>query len=142
MLTGHCLCGCVRIEIDGRLGPVIQCHCSMCRRASGTAFATNATVWADSFRVAAGQELVREYESSPGYFRAFCSRCGSPLYGRGERFPEIRRIRLGTLDQDPGARPVANVWLGSKAPWFETSDSLEQFDEMPPVTHLGPAKRA
>jgi hypothetical protein len=118
MLTGRCLCGGVRIEIEGSLGPVVQCHCSLCRRASGTAFATNASVRADSFRAAAGAELVREYESSPGYFRAFCSRCGSPLYGSGERFPELRRVRLGVLDGDPGARPAAHVWVGSKAPWF------------------------
>ena len=82
MITGKCLCGKVRYEIDGRLGPVVYCHCSMCRRATGSAFATNASVRANEFRVVAGSELISEYESSPSNMRAFCSRCGSPLYCR------------------------------------------------------------
>ena len=70
MLTGRCLCGDVRFEIDGELGPAVECHCSMCRRASGTAFAVNATVDAAGFRITAGGVAIREYESSPGYGRA------------------------------------------------------------------------
>ena len=48
MITGKCLCGKVRYEINGRLGPVVYCHCSMCRRATGSAFATNASVRANN----------------------------------------------------------------------------------------------
>jgi hypothetical protein len=56
MITGKCLCGKVRYEINGRLGPVVYCHCSMCRRATGSAFVTNASVRANEFRVVAGSE--------------------------------------------------------------------------------------
>ncbi|XYH95341.1 GFA family protein [Sorangium sp. So ce1128] len=114
MVSGRCLCSGVRFEITGELGPVIQCHCSMCRRASGTAFATNVPVHADAFRIVQGQELITEYESSPGRRRAFCSRCGSPLYSRMLGRPEIRRVRLGTLEEDPGARPVAHTWVTAR----------------------------
>jgi hypothetical protein len=64
----------VRIEISGKLGPVVYCHCSMCRKANGSAFAANADVRTKYWRFASGEELVREFESSPGKFRAFCSR--------------------------------------------------------------------
>src|SRR3989442_16001197 len=118
MITGACLCGGVRFEVRSPLGPIIYCHCSMCRRATGTAFATNASVNAEAFQIVAGQDLVREYQSSTRSFRAFCSRCGSPLYGRFEGLPMIR-MRLGSLEGDLGSGAVAHIWIGSKAPWFE-----------------------
>src|ERR1700730_6667199 len=119
MLTGKCLCGGIRFEIHEELGPIIYCHCSMCRRASGSAFATNASVRSSAYRIVAGKELITEYESSPGGFRGFCSLCGSPIYNRSDRQMPLHRVRLGTLDSDPGNRSVANIWVGSKAPWFE-----------------------
>ncbi len=138
MLTGGCLCGAVRFEISGRIGPVVYCHCSMCRRSSGSAFAANASVKSASFRVLQGDEVIAEYRSSEDFFRAFCSRCGSPLYGRSPSAPQIRRIRLGALDSDPGVRCVGHVWVGSKAPWHEITDNIGQFPGMPPRTHLLP----
>lgn len=135
MITGRRLCENVRFEIDGRLGPIVYCHCAMCRRASGAAFAANASVRAGALRMVAGGELIAEIESSPGAFRGFCSRCGTPLYGRSESLPGVRRVRLGTLDGDPGDRSVANIWVGSKAPWFEITDDLERFDEEPPESY-------
>jgi hypothetical protein len=138
MLTGRCLCGGVRFEIEGRLGPVIYCHCSMCRHASGSSFATNASVWTDAFRIVTGGELIKEYESSPGNLRAFCSHCGSPLYGTIAGIPSIRRVRLGTLDNAAGAKSVAHIWTGSKSDWFEITDHLTQFEEIPPSSYAAP----
>ena len=80
----------------------------------------------------AGLDGVTEYESSPDKFRAFCSRCGSPVYSRTTADPDHLRIRLGLLDQDPGRRALAHVWVSSKAPWFEITDRLPQFPEAPP----------
>jgi hypothetical protein len=60
MLSGRCLCGGVRFEINGRLGPVIYCHCSMCRRATGSSCATNASVRTENHRILKGQELIKE----------------------------------------------------------------------------------
>lgn len=131
MLKGRCLCEGVRMEIDAALGPVIACHCSQCRRSTGSAFNPNASVPADSFRIVAGKELVREFSRAPGAHRAFCSRCGSPLYGRRDANPTIVRVRLGTLEDTQGARPIAHIFTGSKADWFEITDNLEQFEEYP-----------
>jgi hypothetical protein len=127
MITGGCLCGSVRYAVDGQLGPAIFCHCEQCRRASGTAFATNAPARARRLRFTAGRDAIREYESSPGKFRAFCSRCGSPVYSRLASDPETFRLRLGTLDGDPGRRPLAHFFVGSKAVWHEITDALPRF---------------
>jgi hypothetical protein len=129
VLEGGCLCGGVRFRITGRLGPAGYCHCKQCQRASGSAFAANAPVRTRYFSFTSGAELVNEYESAPGKFRAFCRRCGSPLYSRRESEPELRRIRLGTVDGDPGRRPLAHVWVSAKAPWDEIRDELPQFPE-------------
>jgi len=132
-ITGRCLCGAVQFEIDGRLGPAIYCHCAQCRRASGSAFAANASVRARYLHFRSGRDRICEYESTPGKFRAFCSRCGSPLYSRLASDPETFRIRLGTLDGDPGRRPLSHFWVSSKATWHEITDELPQFEgDVPP----------
>jgi hypothetical protein len=131
MLTGGCLCGGIRFEIDGELGPITYCHCMQCRRATGTAFATNANVMRATHRFTQGATLIAEYESSPGKFRAFCSRCGSPVYSRLASEPDSLRVRLGSFDADPGGRPVLHVWTAAKAPWFEIRDDLPQLPEIP-----------
>jgi len=129
MLEGGCLCGGVRFRITGKLGPAGYCHCRQCQRASGSAFAANAPARTTYFQIISGGDLVSEYESSPGKFRAFCRRCGSPIYSRRDTEPDIRRIRLGALDSDPGRRPLAHVWVSSKAPWHAIEDSLPQYPE-------------
>lgn len=75
---------------------------------------------------------MTEHESSAGKIRAFCRRCGSPLHGRRDGEPELRRIRLGTLDGDPGRRPIAHVFVAEKAPWCESPDGLPQVPGFPP----------
>jgi hypothetical protein len=129
MFDGGCLCGGIRFRINGKLGPAGYCHCKQCQRASGSAFAANAPVRTPYFGLLSGAELLREYESSPGKFRAFCSRCGSPIYSRRDSEPDLRRIRLGSLDSDPERRPLGHVWVSSKAPWYTITDALPQYAE-------------
>lgn len=132
-ITGSCLCGIVRYEIAGRIGPVVYCHCSQCRKANGTAFAANANVRQTDIAFLSGRDRVTEYESSPDKYRAFCSRCGSPIYSRTTSDSDHLRVRLGTLNEDPGRRSLAHCFVGSKAPWFEICDGLPQFPEGPPA---------
>jgi hypothetical protein len=127
---GGCLCGAVRFRVAGRLFLAAYCHCTSCRRASGSAFAANASVRRDGVSFT-GAEHVREYESSPGKLRAFCSRCGSPLYSRVTADPDVVRLRLGSFDGDPGVRPRFHICVGEKAAWFDITDDLPQFAEVP-----------
>jgi hypothetical protein len=131
VLTARCLCGGVEIAVSGKVGPLVYCHCSRCRKSSGSAFGANVNVRRKYWRLVSGEELIREFESSPGVHRAFCSRCGSPLYSRWDAEPEMLRLRLGLVEGDPGRRPLAHFFVGSKAPWFEIADALPRFEGGP-----------
>ena len=129
-IAGACLCGGVRYEIDGQLLDAGNCHCSMCRKAHGAAFATYANVNSSEFRWTCGEELVSSYECSPNASRIFCRICGSTL-GATEN-GQIDSVTLGTVDGDPGIRPRSHIFVGSKAAWHDISGPLPQFEELPP----------
>jgi hypothetical protein len=134
MLHGSCLCGGVRYEIDGALTGALNCHCSMCRKAHGAAFRSRARVQAADFKWVRGEELVTYYESSPGTRRGFCRVCGTPLLSRFADKPAALGLPLGALDDDPGVKPGFHVFVASKAPWFDITDALPQFPELPKRT--------
>src|ERR1700752_5502963 len=96
MFKGSCLCDGVKYEIDGELGAVTNCHCSLCRKMSGSAFSSGSPIPTASFRFVAGKELLKEWESSPGYHRVFCGRCGSPIVKRKVKDPENLGLAVGT----------------------------------------------
>jgi hypothetical protein len=127
MQTGACLCGAVRYEVDGPLAPIQLCHCSQCRRASGAAFAANMPVRAAHFRVVAGAERLKAYESSPGKQRLFCEACGSPIISRSVAAPGWVRVRAGTLDEPAPTRPAFHFHVASKASWWPIEGELPQY---------------
>ena len=129
MVTGQCLCGDIKFEYDGPLAPIAICPCSQCRRAHGSAFSTSAPVQKVRFRFVSGEELVTEYESRPGKYRAFCPRCGSQLYSRVDAIPGILRLRVGALDGPLGKKAAQHVFVGSKSDWFEITDDLPQYEK-------------
>lgn len=127
MLRGSCLCGGVKYQAEGPLGTVARCHCDQCRKASGSEFACNASVPAAGFRVLQGEELLKQFECSPGEARVFCGRCGSPIYKRGARMPDMVRLRLGCLDVEIDARPALHVFVAEKPAWSDITDALPQY---------------
>jgi len=132
MLHGSCLCGGIRYEVSGELKGVLNCHCSMCRKAHGAAFRSRARISAADFRLTHGEDLVTFYQSSPGTYRGFCRVCGSPIVSKFDGSSALG-LPLGALDDDPGVRPQLHVHVASKAPWFTITDGLPQFAELPPV---------
>jgi hypothetical protein len=129
-IQGKCLCGAMRYEVDGPLFDVGNCHCSMCRRFSGAAFGSYARIDPEKFRWLSGQELLSVYESSPGKGWAFCRVCGSSLgVPTGGKLSDLA---LGLLDGDPGIRPAEHIFVGSKADWYEITDTLPQHQEWAP----------
>jgi hypothetical protein len=102
----------------------------MCRKLHGSAFATYVAAPADGFRLLSGEERIARFESSPGFFRCFCSRCGSvvPEEGGGERV----FMPAGCLEDDPRSDPAVHIFVASKAPWYEIADELPRFDAYPP----------
>lgn len=131
MLRGSCLCDKVKYEIRGSPQAMYYCHCGMCRKASGSSFATNMLVPAEDFVLVSGHALVRAFESSPNEYRHFCSECGSPIYGRAQKRRDAISVRCGTLDTDPIIRPTVHIYTDSRAPWFNICDQLPQFPEAP-----------
>ena len=126
-IAGGCLCGSFRLEVQGPLGEVRLCHCDLCRRANGSAYSANSRVQIGCFSVVGDTSTIKEYQSSPGAWKAFCSTCGSPAYSRVEQDPDHIRIRLGTLPRDVDVAITAHVWVGSKAVWDAVGDEIPRF---------------
>jgi len=133
MHQGHCLCGTVRYEVRGALGSIMFCHCSRCRRATGSAFAAVAPVKSEEFVVLAGEEGMCEFVSSQGVSRFFCQSCGSPLFSKRADTPAVLRLRVGTINAESldAERAAAHLFVGSKASWFDICDGLPQHVERP-----------
>jgi hypothetical protein len=128
MQTGGCLCGAVRYEIAGPLAGVQLCHCSQCRRASGSAFAANMPVRAEDFRITSGEGgALKAFESSPGKQRVFCGACGSPIISRSAGDPGWVRVRAGTLDEPADTSAAFHFHVASKAGWLAITDDLPQY---------------
>ena len=133
MLNGSCACGRVRYEIQGELlGPITYCHCWRCRKHSGSSFGTTVGVKAREFSIVANEDLLSNWESSPGFHRFFASCCGSPIYKRNDAAPQILGLRMGTLDSDPGRVAEVHIMTSSKCPWVELKDSLPREPGGPP----------
>lgn len=130
-IRGSCLCGGVQYQVTGPLTGAVNCHCSTCRKAHGAAFRTRAAVRRQDFHWVSGEELLTFYASSPGNDRGFCRVCGTQILSVVEAQPEYYGLALGALDDDPGVGARTNIFVGSKAPWFEITDGLPQYRGFP-----------
>jgi hypothetical protein len=132
-VTGSCLCRTVRYEITGNMGVFQYCHCSRCRKVTGSAHAANLFVSPADFHWLSGEDLVGRFD--PGdtkYFATcFCKKCGSslPWLSKSGR---VVIIPAGTLDEDPKIKPTQNIFCGSRAEWYTHVSDLPENDEMPP----------
>lgn len=126
--SGSCLCGGVSFQVEGQLEPIQICHCSQCRKAQGTPFATNIPVATSAFSLLSGESLLRTFESSPGKERVFCSQCGSPILSRRRDKPYVVRLRAGLIDGTLGIKPDAHAYVGSRAEWWSITDELPTYE--------------
>ena len=131
MVRGSCLCAKVRYEIRGGVSHVTHCHCSMCRKAHGAAFATYGRVQRSDFVLTHGAHDIASYQSSPGVVRSFCRHCGSTLQFISDKRPSTLSVALGTLDDDPRVETSTHIFVSSKAPWFQITDGRPQHAERP-----------
>jgi hypothetical protein len=131
MLTGSCLCGSVAYEVNGPIGPIALCHCQTCRKTHGSAFSAAAPVAASTFRFTRGEELLNQYESSPGKFRKFCSRCGSHIVAARPAQGYVL-LRLGCLDTEIEERPRAHIWRSDAANWYDPKAQIPELEEGSP----------
>jgi len=128
MLSGECLCGAVRYEVEDAFEYALNCHCSRCRKATGSAFKSFGGIERDRLRVVQGQENLMTFGDEGGH-DARCKQCGSLMYSlvrEGQYF----HVTLGTLTDEPTIRPTSHIFVGSKAPWFTITDELPQHEEL------------
>jgi hypothetical protein len=126
VIEGGCHCGAVRYAYQGEFGTITICHCADCRQLQGIG-AVAAPVDAQALRWTAGQALITEYASSPGKLRAFCSRCGTPLYSRRPGAADILRLRMGSIATPTDAVPVAHIFCKDLPPWAALEDDLPRY---------------
>ena len=128
-LAGSCLCGAIRFSVEDAFRYALNCHCSQCRRSTGSAFKPFAGIERTKFEVEAGADGLLLFGDSDCH-DAHCGTCGSFMYSVVQD-GQIVHVNLGALRDPPSIRPTAHIYVGSKAPWYEISDDLPQHDELP-----------
>jgi hypothetical protein len=140
-----CLCGDNRWQVSGALREMGHCHCSMCRKLHGTAFATYAVTAPENFRWLSGEQNLCHFESSAGMDRPFCGRCGSTVPALSDAFPDEVSLPVGPLEGDFKERPLDHIFVASSAPWYDVPNDLPHYDlyepgvQLPEVVQPAPA---
>lgn len=130
---GSCLCGGISFTIAGALEPIQVCHCAQCRQAQGGPVATNIPVDVSALTYQRGEDLLQNYESSPGKIRAFCKVCGSPVFSKRDSLPGVVRIRAGLLQEPVKAQLAFHAFTSSKASWWPITSGLPEYPEWAPT---------
>ena len=133
-INGSCLCGKVKFEVTPPFAGFRYCHCSRCRKASGSAHYANLFVPRSQFRWVAGEEAVKQYDvpEAQRFSVSFCTECGSRV-PHHIRTREDMLIPAGVLDADPQLRPENNIFWDSRATWCVDPEKLPRFPAYPPA---------
>jgi hypothetical protein len=127
VLAGKCRCGAVRYEVRDEFVYAANCHCSECRATTGAAFKPFAGIEREKLELTAGEDDVAVFgEETLNDTR--CGACGSFLFSVVRDGAWVH-VALGSLVDAPSIRPTAHIFVGSKAPWFEITGDLPQYDE-------------
>jgi hypothetical protein len=129
-LSGECLCGTVRYHVLDRFEYAINCHCSQCRRATGSAFKPLAGIERSKLTLTRGQDSLLIYGDEQANHDVRCGRCGSLLYSV-VRDGTYVHVAMGTLTGTPSITPTMHIFTGSKAQWHHITDELPQHREFP-----------
>lgn len=130
-VRGSCLCGNFRFLIRGPVRFLKNCHCSRCRKLSGSSFMTYARAATKDLEVLSGANALTRYERAPGTVIAFCNVCGSLVPDPPPGSPDVE-FGAGLLDDAPGVGVAYHIFTDSRAPWVELDDDLPKFAELNP----------
>jgi hypothetical protein len=129
---GSCLCKTVQYEVELPFERFLYCHCTRCRKATGSPHAANGFVKPEAFRWTQGASAVKRYDlpEAKRFGLQFCTNCGSkvPHHTRDRNWMVIP---AGSLDEDPQSRPEAVVFWGSRAPWFTECSEMTKHESTP-----------
>jgi hypothetical protein len=127
MLSGRCQCAAVRYEVADEFRYAENCHCSQCRAATGSAFKPFAGIEHEKLRITKGTDNLLVFGTDDANDTR-CATCGSLLFSV-VRDGAYVHVAMGSLVDAPTIRPTEHIFVGSKAPWFEITDDLPQFEE-------------
>ncbi|MEO7854160.1 MAG: GFA family protein [Rubrivivax sp.] len=132
-LRGSCLCGAVRYEAVEEVRRFLHCHCSRCRKATGTGHASNLFMQPGTLQCLSGEENIRSFKlpEAQRFTNSFCAVCGSRL-PRQAAGSDVVMIPAGSLDDEPVIRPQARIFEDSRAPWSCAGDDLPVHAQYPP----------
>jgi hypothetical protein len=137
LLSGRCYCGAVEYSVADEFLYAANCHCSNCRRTTGSAFNPFAGIERGKLTIVRGaNELLIFGEKDAN--NTHCRRCGSLIYSV-VRDGGFVHVAMGTLVDDPAIRPTHHIFVGSKAPWFAITDDLPRYEGHVPPAERGPA---
>ncbi|MGR8979806.1 MAG: GFA family protein [Gammaproteobacteria bacterium] len=118
LLSGGCLCGAIRYEISSAPVRSVNCHCRTCQKWTGAPFLPLLFVTASALTVTGNyKEYATISAAGNTVFRAFCEKCGTPLFGRNNRYTELRPVAVTTLDDPAGFKPQIDMWISDAQPW-------------------------
>ena len=132
MINGRCECGEVRFEVRGEILDFSHCHCSICRRLHGAAFASFAGVERSAFRFIAGETSITTYPSSARNDRVFCSKCGSAVLCDPKTEPGRLYLSMSAIEGNPPLPEAYHQYAASRAPWHDIDDELKRYDAAVP----------
>lgn len=125
--TGSCLCGAVRVRVDGPLRDVVNCHCTQCRKWTGHHVAASAA-WKQDLDLIDPQNALKWYRSSDSARRGFCSHCGSSLFWEMDG-AETLTVLAGIIDGVTGLETRAEIYVGDKGDYYSLQHSrLDQYE--------------
>ncbi len=127
ILNGRCYCGAVHYAVADAFSYAVNCHCSDCRRTTGSAFKPIAGIARERLTLTKGQDDLLIFGEANGN-NTHCRHCGSLLYSV-VRDGAYVHVAMGTLTDAPSIRPSAHIFVGSKAPWYMITDDLPQYQE-------------
>ena len=130
-LSGKCLCGAVRYAVADEFLYAANCHCSNCRRATGSAFKPFAGIARDKLSIAKGEDNLLIFGDESSAHDVHCKTCGSLLFSV-VRDGAYVHVAMGTLVDDASIRPTAHIFVGSKARWHTIADGLPQYEAHAP----------
>ena len=135
MITGSCLCGKIRYEVNQPLHNVIACHCTHCQKISGAGASFNTVVPTSAVKFISGHPKYFKDTAQSGNIlnRYFCGDCGSSIYSQREKSPEMTILKVGTLDAPGDMKLIMNIWTKSARPWMYIDPATECHPENRPI---------
>ena len=134
ILRGGCLCGSLQYEYSDEPGESSYCHCDDCRKATGGPYTVGVLVQATKLRIVSGQ--VKGYttrgDSGRWITREFCPQCGSPLFTRAEKYPDLVWLKAGCLEESEQIKPSCQTWTKCAVPWAYIDEHLPCYPESGP----------